>query len=98
MTNDTHTSITFPVVEIDAWAGDEEGSWDWNSWSYVGHLEIDLDLPHCYEDVVRLLVSRGFLREDCADQVEVEDDGFNLVVVDKETREPCFAVEYGSKI
>jgi hypothetical protein len=27
---------------------------------------------------------------------DIEDDQYNLVVVDKVTREPLFAVEYGS--
>jgi hypothetical protein len=96
MINDIHTSITFPVIEIDAWAGDEEGLWDWNSWAYVGYLELNLDSPH--QEIINLFITRGLLRHDCADQVEVEDDQFNLVIVDKETREPLFAIEYGSKI
>jgi hypothetical protein len=58
MINDTHTSITFPVVEIDAWAGDEEGSWDWNSWAYVGHLELNLDSPH--QEIINLFIQEDF--------------------------------------
>ena len=99
MYTDIETGLEwFPVLEIDAWGGDEEGSWDWNSWAYVGHVQINLDLPSTHNDIIQLMINRGFLREDCADLVEVDDDGFNLVILDKETKEPCFAIEYGSKI
>jgi len=29
---------------------------------------------------------------------DVDDDGYNMVIVDKVTREPIFAIEYGSTI
>ena len=86
---------TFPVLSIDAWGNSEEG-YEWNQWFHVG--SIDLDLKNEDQDVIQLMIDKGYLKEGSKGLGEVEDDGFNLVVLDKKTREPLFAIEYGSSI
>lgn len=83
----------YKVFSIEAWAGMEEGSWEWNNWFYVGELELtDSEL----NNPIERLIQEGFLKESARERGAVDDDGHNVVIVDKETREPIFAIEYGN--
>ncbi len=82
---------TFKVLSIDAWVDSEEG-WTWNAWYNVGEITIDIDREPEY--VLDRMMSEGFIRDPSL--ADVEDDQYNLVIVDKLTREPVFAIEYGS--
>lgn len=84
---------TYKVLSIDAWGNPEEG-YEWNQWFNAGEIKltgIDDD-----DMVLRELEEQGFITD--ASKGDIEDDQFNLVVVDKVTREPIFAIEYGSTI
>jgi hypothetical protein len=97
MTNETNeTNVqTFPVLSIDAWGNLEDG-YDWNQWFNVGSIDIDLDAED--RDIIRAMVDAGYLTSAALESAAVEDDGFNIVILDKETREPVFAIEYGPTI
>jgi hypothetical protein len=86
---------TFPVLSIDAWGNQDDG-YDWNNWYKVG--TIDLDLDWCEPELIDAMVDAGYLTPDSVDLAYTDDDGFNIVFCDKETREPVFAIEYGSTI
>jgi hypothetical protein len=90
--NKTEVNVqTFPVLSIDAWGNQEDG-YDWNQWFNVGTIDIDLDAEN--RDIIRAMVNAGYLTKAGLDVCDVEDDGFNIVILDKETREPVFAIEY----
>jgi hypothetical protein len=93
MTNEINeTNIqTFPVLSIDAWGNLEDG-YDWNQWFNVGSIDLDLDAEN--RDIIRAMVNAGYLTALALESAEVEDDDYNLVIVDRETREPVFAIEY----
>jgi hypothetical protein len=96
MTTTTTTNIkTFPVLSIDAWGNLEDG-YEWNQWFNVGSIDLDLDAED--RDIIRAMVNAGYLTALALESAEVEDDGFNIVILDKETREPVFAIEYGPTI
>jgi hypothetical protein len=97
MTNETNeTNIqTFPVLSIDAWGNPDDG-YTWNQWFNVGSIDLDLDAEN--RDIIRAMVDAGYLTALALESAEVEDDGFNIVILDKETREPVFAIEYGPTI
>lgn len=102
MTNATTTTMqTFPVLSIDAW-GNEEDGYDWNSWNNVGTIDLDLNLDAENRDIIRYIIcamiGAGYLQPIAKEACEVEDDGYNVVIVLKTTREPLFAIEYGSTI
>ena len=82
---------TFPVLSIDAW-GNETDGYEWNQWFNVGSIDIDLDAAN--HDIIRAMVDAGYLTSAALESAEVEDDGFNIVIVDKETQEPVYAIEY----
>ena len=96
MTNETKTNVqTFPVLSIDAW-GNETDGYEWNQWFNVGSIDIDLDAED--RQIIQAMVNAGYLTRQGLDVCDVEDDGFNIVIIDKETREPVFAIEYGPTI
>jgi hypothetical protein len=96
MTNETQTNLkTFPVLSIDAWGNQEDG-YEWNQWFNVGTIDLDLDAEN--RDIIRAMVDAGYLTALALESADVEDDGYNIVILDKETREPVFAIEYGPTI
>ena len=84
----------YDVLSIDAWAGSDEGSWDWNNWHRIGQIEIDINGEE--SRIIEAMIHDGYLSGKARGLVEIEDDQYNLVVVNKETREPLFAIEYGA--
>ena len=88
--NETNVQ-TFPVLSIDAWGNPEDG-YEWNQWFHVGTIDLDLDAED--RDIIRAMVNAGYLTSAALESAVVEDDDYNLVIVDLETREPVFAIEY----
>jgi len=82
----------FKVLSIDAWGNCEDG-YDWNNWFNVG--EIELPESPSNEQILKCALNAGYITQ--IDGGDVDDDQFNYVIVDKNTREPLFAIEYGSK-
>ena len=88
----TTTNIkTFPVLSIDAWA-EPDGGWTWNQWFNVGTIDLDLDAED--RQIIQAMVNAGYLTALALESADVEDDDYNIVIVDRETREPVFAIEY----
>lgn len=84
------------VLSIDAWASgtDDEPSWDWNAWHKVGSVEVSIcDRPEA--EILAYLVSEGYLGDAALTSCYVEDDQYNMVVCDRETHEPLYAIAYG---
>lgn len=94
--NKTETNVqTFPVLSIDAWGNPQDG-YEWNQWFHVGTIDLDLDDEN--RNIIRAMVDAGYLTAAALESAAVEDDDYNLVIIDKETREPAFAIEYGPTI
>jgi len=83
----------FKVLSIDAW-GNQDGGYEWNNWFNVGSIDVDLDAKP--ETILQSMANEGFITNPTLG--DVDDDGYNMVIVDKVTREPIFAIEYGSTI
>lgn len=82
------------ILSIEAWA-DGADNWTWNDWHKVGTAPLSTcDLEPAA--LIQFMIDDGYLRDGVADKVDLEDDQYNLVIVDKETREPLFALEYGA--
>ena len=84
---------TYKVLSIDAWAEGED-SWTWNNWFDAGSIDLDINKPT--QDILKAMHEAGYITQ--TEGGDVEDDQYNLVIVDKATREPLFAIEYGSTI
>ena len=85
--------MNYKLLSIDAWR-DPEGGWFWNQWYSAG--EFDLEENESNRSILRKLRDAGFLNEQSKGKVAVEDDGYNVVIMTKGTREPLFAIEYGN--
>lgn len=84
------------VLSIDAWADGEDG-WTWNNWHKVGTCPLaTCDLKP--SEIIAYMIEEGYLKPDAATGCLVEDDQYNMVILDAETREPLFALEYGPTV
>ena len=82
----------YQVLSIDAWADAEPNSWTWNQWFDAGKIELDINKSSA--EILADMCEAGFIRN--PELGDIDDDGHNLVVIDKETNEPIFAIVYGN--
>ncbi len=86
------TPTEISILSIDAWRNPD--GWDWNNWFKVGTCPITMcDLTP--RKLLRYLRAEGFLAQRSKGRVAIDDDQYNLVIVDRHTREPLFALAYG---
>lgn len=86
-------AVTVRILSIDAWR--DEGGWTWNNWFHVG----DVPISYCDMSPRQLLAAMrrdGYLTNTSQGKCAIDDDQHNIVIVAKGTREPLFALEYGS--
>jgi hypothetical protein len=84
---------TYKVLSIDAW-GNEHDGYEWNQWFNAG--TIDLDDLDSDDSILWNLYKQDFINS--VSGFAIDDDMYNLVLVDKDTRKPLLAIEYGSTI
>lgn len=81
------------ILSIDAWR-DPDGGWTWNQWfdtsETVEESEVDTN-----RKAIAKLRELGLLGQESAGRLAVEDDGYNIVIMARGTREPLLAIEYG---
>lgn len=82
------------LLFVDAWR-DGSGGWTWNNWHARGFV------PLAWCDLTpRALFARLRGSQVCADippgACAVEDDGYNIVILKRGTREPVYAIAYGA--
>jgi hypothetical protein len=80
------------LLSIEAWR--DGPSWVWNSWRRLDYV------PAAYAELtpralLKVLRDRGTLARASAGKLAVEDDGYNVVIVARGTREPLYAIAYG---
>ncbi len=86
---------TLNILSIDAWRYD--GSWSWNNWHKIGTVDRAL-IDSTPRKLFRALRDAGYLSAASVGRVSVDDDGHNVVICDRATREPLFAIEHGPSI
>lgn len=98
---DTQTAATdgatdarmVPILSIDAWR-DCDGGWTWNNWWKCGEAPLAwCDLKP--RALFRTLRDAGIITRASRGRVAVEDDGYNVIVMARGTREPVIALAYG---
>lgn len=79
------------LLSVEAWRA-PEGGWDWNSWQRRGMVPVAwCDLKP--RALLRNLRAHGLNLPPGA--VCVEDDGYNVEIQARGTREPLYAIAYG---
>jgi hypothetical protein len=90
----TPISQTVNVLSIDAWRNCDNG-WDWNDWRKVGRIDVSVcNLPA--RALLKVMRDEGYLSAYSAGRVAVEDDGYNVVIVQRSDNMPLYAIEYGA--
>lgn len=90
------------ILSIDAWR-DGDG-WTWNNWFKRGTLtvrEFHKLGAHTRQQIratLAYLREHGYLSDASKGTVTLEDDGYNLTVMDRRTQEPLIAIEYGAEL
>jgi hypothetical protein len=83
------------ILSIDAW-GNEDGGYDWNSWCTVGNIAKEEFEQAKTDKQYRLLFKRaGLIGSASARLSYIEDDQYNIVIHDRKTGAPVYAIEYG---
>lgn len=84
------------VLSIDAWRS-VDGGWDWNAWHRCGEAPLAwCDLKP--RALFRAMRDAGIITRESRGRVAVEDDGYNIVVMARGTREPLIALAYGEAV
>ena len=89
------------VLSIDAWGneGDNDSiQWDWNAWYNVGEIDKEtFESLKTDAEFIQWFIDNGYIIGTYANRVYIEDDDqHNIVICNKETSEPLFAIEYGN--
>ena len=83
------------LLSIDAWA-DADG-WQWNDWHKIASVPVGTaDLSP--RKLFRFLRSEGYLSASSVGRVAVEDDQYNIVIIDSSNHRPLYAIAYGEAI
>lgn len=91
--NETTETRDLTLLSIDAWRG-MEGGWDWNEWHRIGTVPATV-LNLTPRRLFKYLREAGYLSASSAGRVARDDDGYNVVIVEKNSRRPVYAIEYG---
>ncbi len=81
----------YRLLSIDAWR-DPYGGWEWNNWFTMEediYIPSEAITPRCVFKMLR----NGYLSDYSKGRVRLEDDGYNLVIKDRHTGKPIFALE-----
>jgi hypothetical protein len=83
----------FNLLSVDAY---RDETWQWNAW-YTLEEDIFISEPELTpRKVLAMLRKWGYLTDASKGRLSVEDDGYNIVIQNKDTFEPIMALEYGS--
>ena len=83
------------ILSIDAWGNKKEG-FDWNQWFDVGTIsKEEFEQLTTAKETATWFFTEGYTNTDDMRRIDIEDDGYNVVIHEKKTQEPLFAIEYG---
>jgi hypothetical protein len=81
----------FTLLSIEAWADKEQG-WQWNNWFRIEE-NIFIENETSNRKLLSFFRQNGWLGNNSKGKVTVENDGYNIVILDRKTREPLYALE-----
>lgn len=83
------------ILSIDAW-GEPEGGWTWNNWFKVGEIsKEEFEALDTNRKVLKYFRDEGYLEPTSQGLCGVEDDQYNIVITERRTGRPLYAIEYG---
>jgi hypothetical protein len=71
--------------------------WEWNYWNTVAEISVEqFESFKSDRQTIKFVRNElGLLSEHSKGRVACEDDGYNLLIVDKANNMPIFSIEYG---
>lgn len=88
---------TFKVLSIDAWA-ESENSWTWNNWFTQNWSYDETDYGPLTKESAMKFFKEFYINPKAEKRLEILDDQYNLVLVEKKNQRPLYAIEYGGMI
>lgn len=84
------------VLSIDAWGNKQEG-YEWNAWYNVGEISKEtFETLKTDKQFATWFKENGYTTSDDMRQITIENyDEYNVVICEKKTGRPLFAIEYG---
>ena len=83
------------VLSIDAWGNKVDG-YERNNWSTVGYIgKSDLEALKTDKSIAVWFHENGYTTTPDMRRIIIEDDQYNIVVCEKKSGQPLFAIEYG---
>lgn len=86
------------ILSIDAWA-DGDG-WQWNSWYEAGTIsdaEFDAITAKGDKAIAKWFYDNGYTTTADMRKITIDDDQYNIVLCEKKSGMPVFAIEYGDR-
>jgi len=93
------TPVAFPevsILSVDAWRNGP--GWDWNNWHKVGTVRVSWLAGKKPRQILKYMRDEGYLAEKSKGKCGVDDDQYNIVICDKNTRQPLYAIAYGEAL
>ena len=86
----------FKALSIDAWGNKKDG-YEWNNWFTIGCINentlklFDTNKKKFLDELAKLgIINRSDLRI-----TEFDDDQYNIILIDRKSKKPIIAIEYG---
>jgi hypothetical protein len=83
------------ILSVDTWR--DGPGWTWNDWHHVGMCDASLAnaKPRALFKYFR---REGYLNKRSVGKLAIDDDQYNVVICERSTMRPLFAIEYGNKV
>jgi len=83
------------ILSIDAWGNKEDG-YDWNQWFHVGNIgKAVFEALKTDKQIAQYFFVNGYTTNSDMRRITVYDDQHSIVLCEKKTGQPLFAIEYG---
>jgi len=84
------------ILSIDAISGCEKNTWEWDSWYNVGEIsKEEFEALKTDKQIATWMCENGFTTTDDMRKIVIEDDQYNIVLCERKSKMPVFAIEYG---
>ena len=89
----TNKYLKCTLLSIDAWRYNYD--WTWNAWHKLEDDIFIMESETTPRKILAMLRKWGFLTDASKGRLSIDDDGYNIVIHDKNTLEPLLALDYG---
>lgn len=86
------------ILSIDAWGNKTDG-YERNNWYHVGDIDKETFLALKTDKAIAAwFATEGYTTSADMRRVLIEDDQYNVILCERKTQRPLFAIEYGPEV